>query len=82
MNSNIRWHEVDLWLARNTLVLEPQFFSAVGILDNCSAIPALCSRYPGCGLDTLCLLVLVFLWTHESGFLSSPKLSHGLLWQF
>ena len=57
MDSNIRWREVDLWLATNTLVLEPRFFSTVGIFDTRGAIPALYSRYPGRGLDTLHLLV-------------------------
>ena len=57
MDSNIRWREVDLWLATNTLVLEPRFFSTVGIFDTRDAIPALYSQYPGHGLDTLCLLV-------------------------
>ena len=57
MDSNIRWREVGLWLATNTLVLEPRFFSTVGIFDTRDAIPALYSRYPGHGLDTLRLLV-------------------------
>ena len=57
MDSNICWRKVDLWLATNTLVLEPRFFSTVGIFDTRGAIPALYLRYPGCSLDTLCLLV-------------------------
>ena len=57
MDSNIRWREVGLWLATNTLVLEPRFFSTVGIFDTRGAIPALYLQYPGRGLDTLRLLV-------------------------
>ena len=57
MDSNIRWREVGLWLATNTLVPEPRSFSTVGIFDTRDAIPALYSRYPGRGLDTLRLLV-------------------------
>ena len=57
MDSNIRWREVDLWLAMNILVLGPRSFSTVGIFDTRDAIPALYSRYPGHGLDTLRLLV-------------------------
>ena len=57
MDSNIHWRKVDLWLAMNTLVLEPRFFSTVGIFDTRGAIPALYLQYPGRGLDTLRLLV-------------------------